>query len=87
MEISTERTIIRNFESKDFNDLFEYLSLPEIYRFEPGEPVTLKQAERMGFKREGVLEKNIYFKEVDGKPVWLDTAVYGLLNKKRSSPN
>ncbi len=173
MEISTDRTIIRNFISTDYNDLFEYLSLPETYLFEPGEPVNIEQAkeismerskgnnffavvykpenkmighfsffqtepkhvntyeigyifnpghqgrglatesgkafieycfnnkdihkivincnpahqkswklaERMGLKREGVLEQNIFFKEINGKPVWQDTAVYGLVNK------
>ena len=41
-----------------------------------------KLAERMGLKREGILEQNIYFKEVNGKPVWQNTAIYGLVNKK-----
>ena len=174
MEISTERTIIRNFNSKDVNDLFEYLSLHETYHFEPGEPINIKQAkeitierskgnnffavvhkpenkligyfsffqiepkyvntyeigyifnpkyqgrgfatesgrafieycfnkknthkivancnpahqkswklaQRMGLRREGILEQNIYFKEIHGKPIWQNTAVYGLVNKR-----
>ncbi|MFC1494345.1 GNAT family N-acetyltransferase [Thermodesulfobacteriota bacterium] len=174
MEISTERTTIRNFDANDFNDLFEYLSLPETYLFEPGEPINIEQAkeitlerskgnnffavvykpenklighfsfsqiepqyvntyeigyifnpkyqgrgfatesgkafieycfneknvhkivvncspehqkswklaERMGLKREGILEQNIYFKEVNGKPDWLNTAIYGLVNER-----
>ena len=172
MEVSTERTIIRNFNPEDYHDLFEYLSLPETYRFEPGAPITLekakeitqersegnnffavvfkpekklvghfsffqieptyvntyeigyifnpkyqgmglatesgkafieyyfakknihkivvncnpahqkswKLAERMGLKREGILEQNIYFRKIGGKPDWQNTAVYGLVN-------
>ena len=173
MEISTERTIIRNFISTDFLDLYEYLSLPETYLFEPGEPINVEKAkelamerskgdnffavvykpenklighfsffqiepkyvnifeigyifnpkyqgrgfatesgkafieycfnkknvhkivancnpdyqkswkllERIGLNREGILEENIYFKEVEGKPIWQNTAIYGLVNK------
>jgi RimJ/RimL family protein N-acetyltransferase len=39
-------------------------------------------AERLGLQREGVLKQNIYFREVDGMPKWLDTAVYGLVNHR-----
>ena len=172
MKVSTERTEIRNFNSKDYDDLFEYLSLPETYLFEPGEPIDIekakeitlerskgnnffavvhkpedklighfsffqiepayvntyeigyifnpkyqgmgfatesgkafieycfnkknihkiiancnpahqkswKLAERIGLEREGILKQNIYFKKIDGKPVWQNTAVYGLVN-------
>ena len=38
----------------------------------------------MGLKREGILEQNIYFKEVNGKPDWQNTAIYGLVNKNDS---
>ena len=43
----TERLILRDFRSTDTNDLHAYLSLPEIYRFEPGQPVTQEQAEAL----------------------------------------
>ncbi|PKN99117.1 MAG: GNAT family N-acetyltransferase [Chloroflexi bacterium HGW-Chloroflexi-4] len=42
--IETERLFIRRFKPTDAADLFEYLSLPEIYRFEPGEPVSMDEA-------------------------------------------
>lgn len=34
-KILTERLIIRNYEEKDLNDLYEYLSVEEVVRFEP----------------------------------------------------
>lgn len=34
-KILTERLIIRNYEEKDLNDLYEYLSDEEVVRFEP----------------------------------------------------
>ncbi len=42
--IETERIAIRHFKPSDAADLFEYLSLPEIYRFEPGEPISMDEA-------------------------------------------
>lgn len=42
--IPTPRLLIRSFTSQDAQDLFEYLSDPGIYDFEPGEPIDLKQA-------------------------------------------
>lgn len=39
-----------------------------------------KLLERLGFEREGHLKKNIFFKEVNGEPLWVDTFAYGLLN-------
>jgi RimJ/RimL family protein N-acetyltransferase len=38
--------------------------------------------ERLGFKREGKLRKNIFFRrDKDGNPVWLDTYEYGFLRE------
>ena len=34
-KILTERLIIRNYEEKDLNDLYEYHSDEEVVRFEP----------------------------------------------------
>ena len=51
MNVSTKRTIIRNFEPKDYNDLFEYLSLPETYLFEPGEPIDIEKAKEITMER------------------------------------
>lgn len=172
MIIETERTIIRYFKEDDYEDLYNYLSLDEIYEFEPGSPISMEDAkaaakkradkrnfiavadkqtnllighfsffqaepeytrtyeigfifnpayqgkgyaseslkaftsycfsnlnvhrleakcnpanqkswkllERSGFEREGELKKNIYFREKNGKPLWQNTCVYGLVN-------
>ena len=39
-----------------------------------------KLLERLGFKREGYLIKNIYFRKENERPIWLNTYLYGLLN-------
>lgn len=43
--IITKRLLIRAFSSEDAQDLYEYLSDPQIYRYEPGEPIDLEQAQ------------------------------------------
>jgi ribosomal-protein-alanine N-acetyltransferase len=45
--IETKRLFIRPFEPSDCSDLFEYLSKPETFVFEPGAPVTLDQAKEL----------------------------------------
>ena len=35
MRLETKRLYLRNFEEKDFQDLLEYLSNPEVVKFEP----------------------------------------------------
>jgi len=42
--IETDRLLIRRFKVSDYNDLYEYLSNPVTYLFEPGKPVTLGEA-------------------------------------------
>lgn len=42
--LTTERLIIRRFRRQDADDLYEYLSDPQVYRFEPGEPIDRAQA-------------------------------------------
>jgi ribosomal-protein-alanine N-acetyltransferase len=42
--IRTARLTVRLFRDDDAADLYEYLSRPEVYRFEPGEPVTRAKA-------------------------------------------
>jgi RimJ/RimL family protein N-acetyltransferase len=49
--INTPRLVIRQFQETDYEDLFEYLSDPAIYLFEPGEPITLDQAKELAKKR------------------------------------
>jgi ribosomal-protein-alanine N-acetyltransferase len=45
--LSTERLIIRPFIESDYRDLYEYLSLEETYRFEPGEPLSLEETKTL----------------------------------------
>ena len=42
--IETDRLFIRKFKVSDYNDLYEYLSNPVTYLFEPGRPITLGEA-------------------------------------------
>lgn len=49
--IKTERLIIRRFEQSDYMDLYDYLSLPEIYAYEPGEPIDMVTAKDMATQR------------------------------------
>jgi [ribosomal protein S5]-alanine N-acetyltransferase len=49
--IETERLLIRKFMPSDAADLFEYLSLPETYRFEPGEPISMDEARELVAER------------------------------------
>ena len=43
MMIETDRLILRRFSEKDFLDFFEYLSDPEVVKFEPYRPMTLDE--------------------------------------------
>jgi RimJ/RimL family protein N-acetyltransferase len=76
--IETHNLFIRRFNDTDSNDLYEYLSNPEIYAYEPGQPISLSEAERIAKDRsEGidfyavVLKENqkmighLYFKQID----------------------
>ena len=49
--LETERLLLRKFRREDSNDLFEYLSSPEIYRFEPGDPITIEQSRMLCIER------------------------------------
>ena len=49
--IETKRLIIRQFKPEDSTDLFDYLSKPETYKFEPGEPVTIEEAQQICVER------------------------------------
>lgn len=46
-DILAPRLLLRAFTSADADDLYTYLSDPDIYRFEPGEPIDLAQARTM----------------------------------------
>jgi [ribosomal protein S5]-alanine N-acetyltransferase len=43
---TTERLVLRLFKAKDYQAYFEYMSLEETYRFERGEPITIKEAKK-----------------------------------------
>lgn len=49
--ITTDRLIVRKLNKEDFRDLYDYLSLESIYKYEPGEPVDLETAKKMAEKR------------------------------------
>lgn len=49
--ITTPRLHIRPFQPEDGPSLFDYLSDPANYRFEPGEPITLEEAETLAAER------------------------------------
>jgi RimJ/RimL family protein N-acetyltransferase len=78
--ISTSRLLIRQFQEQDYRSLFEYLSNPIIYRFEPGEPISLEKARELTLERAqgtdfwAVVLKNdlkmvghLYFKQIEPK--------------------
>lgn len=44
--IETDRLIIRNYEEKDLNDLYEYLSDEEVVRFEPYTAFSFEEAKK-----------------------------------------
>jgi RimJ/RimL family protein N-acetyltransferase len=49
--IQTPRLIIRPFQEQDCDSLFEYLSDPGIYQYEPGEPITLDESRKLTLER------------------------------------
>jgi RimJ/RimL family protein N-acetyltransferase len=49
--LETARLIIRNFQEDDWKDLHAYLSLPETYIYEPGEPISVDQAKGLAEDR------------------------------------
>ena len=51
--LATDRLIIRPFLESDYADLYEYLSLEETYRYEPGKPITKDEAKKIAAERAG----------------------------------
>ncbi|UCC17866.1 MAG: GNAT family N-acetyltransferase [Dehalococcoidales bacterium] len=49
--METDRLAIRPFRESDYTDLFEYLSIEETYRFEPGDPISLEEAKKYAVER------------------------------------
>lgn len=44
--LETERLIVRPLRASDYKDNYEYMSAPETYRFEHGEPISLKESKK-----------------------------------------
>ena len=54
----------------------------------PENTASWKLLEKVGFRREGLLRKNIFFrKDAAGEPVWTDTFVYAMLAAASVSPD
>jgi ribosomal-protein-alanine N-acetyltransferase len=51
MNIETDRLGVRHFRPDDWHDLYAYLSLPEVYAFEPGEPIDAMAARALAEER------------------------------------
>ncbi|MBN2006869.1 MAG: GNAT family N-acetyltransferase [Anaerolineae bacterium] len=81
--METVRLVIRPFQEKDWVALFDYLSNPAVYRFEPGEPITAAEAKDLALERSqgndflAVALKSsdkmighLYFSQVD-PPEWM----------------
>ena len=49
--IETKRLRVRTFKESDYYDLHEYLSDPEIYKFEPGSPLSLSECIKVAKER------------------------------------
>ena len=90
MEIQTDRLIVRAFRPDDWRDLFDYLSRPEIYEFEPGVPIDAEEARVMAvqrskgrafwaveFRAEGRMIGHLYFQPVE--PEELETYELGYI--------
>lgn len=51
LKIETENLIIRNHIESDWEDLYDYLKLEEMYKFEPGAPISKEDAKNMIVER------------------------------------
>lgn len=76
--ITTPRLLIRPFQDEDYTALFDYLANPDVYRFEPGEPITLEQAKQLTHERaqsteflavilrsSQIMVGHLYFKQIE----------------------
>ena len=53
IELETENLIVRNHLESDWNDLYDYLSMDEVYEFEPGQPIAKVTAIELAKQRAG----------------------------------
>ena len=44
--VETDRLLLRRYEEGDLEDLFEYLSDPEVVKFEPYQPMGKEEVEK-----------------------------------------
>ena len=78
--LETKRLIIRSFTENDYQDLYEYLSDPTIYVYEPGNPVCIDEARALAsqrakgndfwaveLKENAQLIGHLYFQHIDPK--------------------
>jgi len=92
--LNTKRLIIRNFRDDDYKDLYEYLSDPKTYIFEPGQPITLKKSKKLcmersknnifiaiELKQEKKMVGHIYFNRIEPKEYDIFEIGY-IFNKK-----
>lgn len=77
--LESERVLVRRFTAADGPDLYAYLSLPEIYRFEPGEPIREAAAQALAAER----SQGTAFWAVGRKP---DDKLIGHLYFSQSEP-
>jgi RimJ/RimL family protein N-acetyltransferase len=76
----TKRLVIRNFTEDDYKDLYEYLSDPVTYIYEPGRPITLNESKKLckernksnifiavELRKEKKLIGHIYFNKIEPK--------------------
>lgn len=56
LPIRTNRLVVRPFRATDWHDLHAYLSLPEVYAYEPGSPIDEATAKRLAAERSASLE-------------------------------
>jgi RimJ/RimL family protein N-acetyltransferase len=49
--IQTPRLLIRPFQEQDNDSLYEYLSDPGVYKYEPGEPMTREEVRKLTLER------------------------------------
>ncbi len=76
--LETQRLVLRGFQEKDWKDLYEYLSLESVVRYEPYNPFTEEEAKREASRRvrdesfwavclkdSGKLIGNLYFRQVE----------------------
>jgi ribosomal-protein-alanine N-acetyltransferase len=88
--IETKRLVVRRFSPDDYRDLFEYLSEPVIYAFEPGKPVSIEEAKSLALERskgsdflavelkdKKKMIGHLYFKQAE--PLWLQTWELGYI--------